>query len=155
MRSYDVQPLYASPGGIVLHCVFISTKHNPADWPARGDRTSWPAALRRRQQGQRVRPRCPGCNQHPDNHPLHFPKRLRGQQGTYRKCCTGLGGGFAYDFETETWKPFYTLWARHLRDFENMSPTAAAILDDDLEVDGPDEALDCQVVLLSRQVLRS
>ena len=35
-------------GGIVLHCAFSSTKHNPADWPSRGDRSTWPAELRRR-----------------------------------------------------------------------------------------------------------
>ena len=35
-----------------------------------------------------------------------------------------------------------TRCARHLRDFENISPTAATILDDVLEGDGPDECLD-------------
>ena len=48
-------------GGLVLHCVFIPTKHNPADWPSRGDSTTWPAALRKRQY-KKVRPIvCPGC----------------------------------------------------------------------------------------------
>jgi hypothetical protein len=33
-------------GGLVLHCIFIPTSHNPADWPSRGGPSSWPAALR-------------------------------------------------------------------------------------------------------------
>ena len=32
-------------GGIVLHCVFIPTKHNPADWPSRGDSPGIPPAV--------------------------------------------------------------------------------------------------------------
>ena len=32
-------------GKLSLHCVFISTKHNPADWPSRGDAPSLACGL--------------------------------------------------------------------------------------------------------------
>ncbi len=34
-------------GGLVLHCVFIPTAHNPGDWPSRGGPGTWPTELRR------------------------------------------------------------------------------------------------------------
>ena len=34
-------------GGLVLHCVFIPTSHNPSDWPSRGGPATWPSALRK------------------------------------------------------------------------------------------------------------
>ena len=40
-------------GGLVLHCVFVPTSHNPADWPSRGGPASWPRELRGRGE------RCP------------------------------------------------------------------------------------------------
>ena len=33
-------------GGLVLHCIFIPTAHNPSDWPSRGGPGTWPEALR-------------------------------------------------------------------------------------------------------------
>ena len=106
-------------GGLVLHCVFISTKHNPADWPSRGDITTWPAALRRRIKTTRCASRCPGCGDLPSDHPKHLPKRLRGKQASYRNCCIGAGGGFAYDFDTDTWVPYFRLYARHMNAIDN------------------------------------
>ena len=34
-------------GGLVLHCVFVPTSHNPSDWPSRGGPGTWPSELRR------------------------------------------------------------------------------------------------------------
>ena len=34
-------------GGLVLHCVFVPTRHSPSDWPSRGTPGTWPAELRR------------------------------------------------------------------------------------------------------------
>ena len=100
-------------GGLVLHCVFISTKHNPADWPSRGDASSWPAALRRRAHRQFVPPNCPGCGRHPTKHPERLPRRCRGQPGSKYNCCDGPAGGFAYDYDANRWEPYYVWVARH------------------------------------------
>ena len=122
-------------GGLVLHCVFISTKHNPADWPSRGDRSTWPAALQRRSQRVPLPSRCPGCKRLPFDHPEHLPKRLRGQPGTIYNCCHGPCGGFAYKFESGVWEPFYVLQARRLKDCGGLSRAARRIVDDLLATD--------------------
>ena len=100
-------------GGLVLHCVFISTKHNPADWPSRGDASSWPAALRQRAFRRCVQPTCPGCGLHPSKHPEHLPRRLRGQPGSKYNCCAGPAGGFAYDYDIDKWEPYHVWFARY------------------------------------------
>ena len=56
-------------GGLTLHCVFISTKHNPADWQSRGDASSWPSALRHKTYRKPVRCACPGCGLLAEKHP--------------------------------------------------------------------------------------
>ena len=33
-------------GGLILHCVFVPTSHNPSDWPSRGGPSTWPNELR-------------------------------------------------------------------------------------------------------------
>ena len=100
-------------GGLVLHCVFISTKHNPADWPSRGEASSWPAALRQRAFRRCVNLTCPGCGLHPSKHPQHLPRRLRGQPGSKYNCCAGPAGGFAYDYDIDKWEPYHVWFARY------------------------------------------
>ena len=34
-------------GGLILHCIFVPSAHNPSDWPSRGGPATWPEALRR------------------------------------------------------------------------------------------------------------
>lgn len=63
-------------GGFVLDCFFISTKHNLADWPSRGDRSTWFSVLRRRFRNELERSRCPGFGVLPKDHPRHFPERV-------------------------------------------------------------------------------
>ena len=123
-------------GGLVLHCVFIPTKHNPSDWPSRGDATTWPAALRRRLY-KVDRPKvCPGCGQLPQNHPLHLPKRARGKQGFFDNCCIGPGGGYAYDYDGCVWVNYSVWHAKHLQQFEAFSSGAPSrILTDILDTD--------------------
>ena len=124
-------------GGLVLHCVFIPTKHNPSDWPSRGDATTWPAALRRRLY-KVDRPKvCPGCGELPQNHPLHFPKRARGKQGSFENCCNSSSGkAYAYDYDGGVWLPFSVWYAKHLQQFEAFSSGAPArMLSDILDTD--------------------
>ena len=124
-------------GGLVLHCVFIPTKHNPSDWPSRGDATTWPAALRRRLY-KVYRPKvCPGCGELPQNHPLHFPKRARGKQGSFENCCNSSSGkAYAYDYDGSVWLPFSVWYAKHLQQFEAFSSGAPArMLSDILDTD--------------------
>ena len=101
--------------GLVLHCVFVSTKHNPADWPSRGDRSTWPAALRERSYRPAHSSRCPDCGLLPKDHPRHLPRRERGQPASFRNCCDGGAGGYAYDFDSGVWVPYHVLYARHLK----------------------------------------
>ena len=115
-------------GCLVLHCVFIPTKHNPADWPSRGDRTTWPSALRKRMFKKDRFVACPGCGESPLNHPLHLPKRLRGRQGSFNTCCIGPGGCFAYDFDSRLWRDFFVWYAKHLHRSDTASPTASRII---------------------------
>ena len=105
-------------GGLTLHCVFISTKHNPADWPSRGDASSWPSALRNRTYRKPVRRVCPGCGLRAESHPQHLPRRLRGQQGSKFNCCHGSGGSFAYDFDDDRWRPAVYWIAKHANDID-------------------------------------
>ena len=113
-------------GGLLLHCVFIPTKHNPADWPSRGDAATWPAALRRRLY-KADRPKlCPGCGVLPQNHPLHLPKRARGKQGSFDSCCNGPSGGFAYDYDSGNWVGYPVWYAKHLQRFDAFSSGATA-----------------------------
>ena len=100
-------------GGLVLHCVFISTKHNPADWPSRGDAKSWPAALRRRTHRKAAHPRCPDCGRLPAHHPERLPRRMRGQLGSKFNCCGGPAGGFAFDYDACKWEPYWVWVARY------------------------------------------
>ena len=123
-------------GGLVLHCVFIPTKHNPSDWPSRGDANTWPTALRKRFY-KVDRPKvCPGCGELPQNHPLHFPKRARGKPGSFENCCNSPGGGYAYDYDGCAWVNYSVWYARHLRQFEAFSSgTPARMLRDILATD--------------------
>ena len=73
-------------GGLVLHCVFISTSHNPGDWPSRGG-----PELRRRRRLDRAS-RCPACGALPEDHPQDVPRRLRGGIAL----CRGIGERYAY-----------------------------------------------------------
>ena len=130
-----LRQLFCFPGGIVLHCIFISTKHNPADWPSRGDRSTWPADLRRRHWNSTRPQGCPACIVVPTHHPKHLPKRLRGKHGTFRNCCVGPGGGFASNFDTCIWEPYSVLYARHLQSSEGLPRTAKRILEDMLADD--------------------
>ncbi len=41
-------------GGLVLHCVFVPTSHNPSDWPSRGGPETWPADLFRGRRARRT-----------------------------------------------------------------------------------------------------
>ena len=100
-------------GGLTLHCVFISTKHNPADWPSRGGSASWPAELRRRAYRRPTPRTCPSWGLPPDKHPRHLPRRLRGKPGSKYNCCVVFGGGFAYDYAAEQWEPYSVWFARH------------------------------------------
>ena len=100
-------------GGLVLHCVFISTKHNPADWPSRGDVHTWPSQLRRRTYRRHKLDPCPGCGVHPHKHPKHLRRELRGQQGSKYNCCIGPDGGYAFDFDAMKWVPYSVWFARH------------------------------------------
>ena len=77
-------------GGIVLHCVFVPTSHNPSDWPSRGGPETWPAALRRRRKERLTR--CPACHAFPHEHPLHLPRAQRG----HGHFCRGFGPCFAW-----------------------------------------------------------
>ena len=117
-------------GGIVLHCVFIPTKHNPADLPSRGDSATW---------HKKDRPRvCPGCGEPPQNHPLHFPKRARGKQGSFDSCCNEPFGGFAYDYVSCEWGGYPVWYAKHLQRFDTYSsPTSDRILRSILDTDLP------------------
>ena len=101
-------------GGIILHCVFVSTKHNPSDWPSRGDAATWPTALRRRSYRNPLQVKCPGCGFMPIDHPKHLPTRLRGQVGTIHNCCIGPRGGFAFNFDLQVWESYGLLYARRL-----------------------------------------
>lgn len=73
-------------GGILLHCIFIPTSHNPSDWPSRGLRIPG-----KRHRSQPVT-RCPACGAVPKDHPLDVPRRERGQ-GQF---CRGLGPRWAW-----------------------------------------------------------
>ena len=125
-------------GGLVLHCAFILTKHNPSDWPSRGDAATWPAALQRRLY-KVDRPKvCPGCGELPQNHPLHFPKRARGKQGSFDSCCNGPFGGFAYDYVSCDWIGYPVWYAKHLQRFDAFSsPADARVISDILDTDSP------------------
>ena len=74
-------------GNLILHCVFIPTSHNPADWPSRGPRETWHHALKRGSKRSRVLRPCPACGVVPKNHPLNQPRHLRGKGLP----CRGLG----------------------------------------------------------------
>ena len=60
-------------GGIRLHIIYIPTEHNPADYPSRG------ARLPGRRHRPCLPPVCPECGVAPHRHPLHVPRRRRGQ----------------------------------------------------------------------------
>ena len=100
-------------GGIILHVVFISTKHNPSDWPSRGDASTWPAELRKRAYRPKRRSRCPACGVPPEDHPSHLPKLRRGQPASYLNCCAGRFS-YAYDFKAEKWVSYHILYAQHM-----------------------------------------
>ena len=122
-------------GGLVLHCVFIPTKHNLAVWPSRGDSTTWPSALRKRQYKKVCPTVCPACGESPQDHPRHLPKRLRRKQGSFDSCCIGPGGGFAYDYYSCQWIGYPFWYAKHLQRFDALSPAATQILRDVLGTD--------------------
>ena len=44
-------------GGLILHCVFVPTSHNPSDWPSRGGPATWPTELRRPPSMQKIEER--------------------------------------------------------------------------------------------------
>ena len=48
-------------GGLVLHCVFVPTSHNLADWPSRGGPASWPRELRQSSRPRGRPRRLSGC----------------------------------------------------------------------------------------------
>jgi hypothetical protein len=117
-------------GGLVLHCVFISTKHNPADWPSRGDATTWPTALRRRAYKNPLKSRCPGCGVLPMDHPQRLPRKSRGQPASIYNCCDGPSGGYAFDFDTGKWRPFYRLYVERANSFSDPHPAWRRAMDD-------------------------
>ena len=122
-------------GGLVLHCVFISTKHNPADWPSRGDASSWPAALRRRTYRPCMPANCPSCGRSPSKHPERLPRHARGQPGSKYNCCDGPAGSYAYDYDSQRWRPFSYWYAKYANDIDQSldepSGTWLPLMEDD------------------------
>jgi hypothetical protein len=113
-------------GNLLLHCVFIPTSHNPADWPSRGPYDTWHPALRR---GSGRRPKahsCPACGVEPKDHPLDQPRRLRGQGLP----CRGFGPRFFYDHQKQEWLSDLDSCMRRWRQADNTSDDFAAFLDD-------------------------
>ena len=86
-------------GGLVLHCVFVPTSHNPSDWPSRGGPETWPAELRYRRRDRAPPTRCPGCGLLPREHPACAPKRLRGTG----LACSDQTRAYSYDHERQVW----------------------------------------------------
>ena len=111
-------------GGIVLHCVFIPTSHNPSDWPSRGGPDTWPRALRKRSIARRAIPLCPGCGVAFKNHPLHLRRRMRGKPGSIFNCCNGERGSYAYDTVAGIWVNYADWCVRRLE----TSPSTSARL---------------------------
>ena len=98
-------------GGLILHCIFVPTSHNPGDWPSRGGPATWPQEL---QQSRRSAPRvlpCPACGALPANHPLDRPKALRGTG----LCCRGTGARYAFDHSKNVWVSDIDMLVRRMR----------------------------------------
>ena len=117
-------------GNLLLHCVFIPTSHNPADWPSRGPANTWHPALRRKPSNLKVA-RCPACGVEPLHHPLDQPRRLRGKGLP----CRGSGTRFAYDHLEQRWISDFDLCMRRWKRADNTSEKFAAFLDDVLNED--------------------
>lgn len=116
-------------GNLILHCVFIPTSHNPADWPSRGPSDTWHPALRRGSTN-RVRAKlCPACGVAPEHHPLSQPRLLRGTGLP----CEGLGPRFSYDHIEQKWVSDLDRCLRRWRGSECTSKAFAAFLDDMLD----------------------
>ena len=98
-------------GGLILHCIFVPTSHNPGDWPSRGGPETWPPELQKSgRSAPRVLP-CPACGVLPANHPLDRPKVLRGTG----LCCRGTGTRYAFDHRTNVWVSDIDMLVRRIR----------------------------------------
>ena len=113
-------------GGLVLHCIFVPTSHNPGDWPSRGDSTTWPRELRAGGQASRSIVRCPACGLLPKDHPRDQPRHSRG----IGLCCRGDGVRYAYDHVNQRWLSDVDLWMRRIVAAEGTSARLRDLITD-------------------------